>query len=314
MIVPILALAGSLVQKRVTPASAGTFPVHGGTFFILLIGTVLLIGALNFVPALALGPIVEHFLMQGGKTFLGSTIDENTISFIFDWNIVRPAIGDAFKKLDPRLMVKNPVMFVTMVGAALTTVGIFTATADLRGFVVATRDLALVHRAVRQFRRSDGRRPRQSAGGDPCAKHARHDGATLEKRPRGKSSRADLEKGDLVVCEAGDIIPADGEVIEGIASVDESAITGESAPVIRESGGDRSAVTGGTRVLSDRIVIRVTMEKGEHFLDRMIALVEGARRQKTPNEIALDILLVSLDVHLSACLRHAEAVRLFSRA
>jgi len=103
-----------------------------------------------------------------------------------------------------------------------------------------------------------------------------------------------LEKGDLVVCEAGDVIPADGDVIEGIASVDEAAITGESAPVIRESGGDRSAVTGGTRVLSDRIVIRVTTEKGGGFLDRMIALVEGARRQKTPNEIALTILLAAL--------------------
>ena len=105
---------------------------------------------------------------------------------------------------------------------------------------------------------------------------------------RKKFQRPILQKGDLVVCEAGDIIPADGEVIEGIASVDEAAITGESAPVIRESGGDRSAVTGGTRV-QDRIVIRVTMEKGDGFLDRMIALVEGAKRQKTPNEIALTI-------------------------
>ena len=111
---------------------------------------------------------------------------------------------------------------------------------------------------------------------------------------RKKSRRPILQKGDLVVCEAGDVIPADGEVIEGIASVDEAAITGESAPVIRESGGDRSAVTGGTRVLSDRIVIRVTMDKGHGFLDRMIALVEGAKRQKTPNEIALTILLAAL--------------------
>ena len=106
----------------------------------------------------------------------------------------------------------------------------------------------------------------------------------------------DLKKGDIIVCEAGDIIPADGEVIEGIASVDESAITGESAPVIRESGGDRSAVTGGTKVISDRIVIRVTSEPGKTFLDRMIALVEGAKRQKTPNEIALTILLSGLSI------------------
>src|SRR5207302_1493268 len=105
-----------------------------------------------------------------------------------------------------------------------------------------------------------------------------------------------LRKGDLIVCEAGDIIPGDGEVIEGIASVDESAITGESAPVIRESGGDRSAVTGGTKVLSDRIVCRITSDPGETFLDRMIALVEGAQRQKTPNEIALSILLAGLTI------------------
>ena len=123
---------------------------------------------------------------------------------------------------------------------------------------------------------------------------------------------SDLEKGDMVVCEAGDIIPADGDVIEGIASVDESAITGESAPVIRESGGDRSAVTGGTRVLSDRIVIRVTSDQGHGFLDRMIALVEGAKRQKTPNEIALTILLVRADLHLPARRRHAEALRHYS--
>ncbi len=107
---------------------------------------------------------------------------------------------------------------------------------------------------------------------------------------------ADLAKGDLVVCEAGDLIPSDGEIVEGIASVDESAITGESAPVIRESGGDRSAVTGGTKVLSDRIVVRITAERGHTFLDRMITLVEGANRQKTPNEIALTILLAVLTI------------------
>ena len=109
-------------------------------------------------------------------------------------------------------------------------------------------------------------------------------------------SAADLRVGDIVVCEAGDVIPADGDVVEGIASVDEAAITGESAPVIRESGGDRSAVTGGTRVLSDRIVVRITTEKGHGFLDRMIALVEGAKRQKTPNEIALTIVLCGLTI------------------
>ncbi len=117
----------------------------------------------------------------------------------------------------------------------------------------------------------------------------------------------DLRKGDKVVCEAGDVIPADGDVIDGIASVDESAITGESAPVIRESGGDRSAVTGGTKVISDRIVIRITSEPGNSFLDRMIALVEGAKRQKTPNEIALTILIIRSDHYLSSgCGVHAS--------
>ena len=120
-------------------------------------------------------------------------------------------------------------------------------------------------------------------------------------------SASALRKGDVVVVEAGEIIPGDGEVIEGIASVDESAITGESAPVIRESGGDRSAVTGGTKVLSDRIVVRITASPGESFLDRMIALVEGAERQKTPNEIALNILLAGLTLVFSVCLRDARA-------
>ena len=112
----------------------------------------------------------------------------------------------------------------------------------------------------------------------------------------GRSPAAELKVGDLVVCEAGDIVPGDGDIVEGVASVDESAITGESAPVVRESGGDRSSVTGGTRVLSDRIVVKITTEPGQTFVDRMIALVEGSVRQKTPNEIALNILLASLTI------------------
>ena len=213
---------------------------------------------------------------------------------LFDWNIVGPAIGDAFKKLNPRLMVKNPVMFVTMVGAALTTVGIFTAESDLRGFVAQLAIWLWFTVLFANFAEAmaEGRGKAQAAS----LRQARKE--TMARRlQNGREEKVPapiLQKGDLVVCEAGDIIPADGDVIEGIASVDEAAITGESAPVIRESGGDRSAVTGGTRVLSDRIVIRVTMEKGEGFLDRMIALVEGAQRQKTPNEIALTILLAAL--------------------
>ncbi len=213
---------------------------------------------------------------------------------LFDWNIVGPAVRDSFKKLDPRLMIRNPVMFVTMVGAALTTVGIFTAEPALRGFVAQLAIWLWFTVLFANFAEAvaEGRGKAQAAS----LRKARKE--TIARRLRNgreeKVPAPDLQKGDLVVCEAGDVIPADGEVVEGIASVDEAAITGESAPVIRESGGDRSAVTGGTRVLSDRIVIRVTTEKGYGFLDRMISLVEGAQRQKTPNEIALTILLAAL--------------------
>src|SRR5438094_500528 len=213
---------------------------------------------------------------------------------LFDWNIAGPAIVDAFKKLNPRLMIKNPVMFVTMVGAALTTVGIFTAEPALRGFVAQLAIWLWFTVLFANFAEAvaEGRGKAQAAS----LRRARKE--TMARRlQNGREEKVPapiLQKGDLVVCEAGDVIPADGDVVEGIASVDEAAITGESAPVIRESGGDRSAVTGGTRVLSDRIVIRVTMERGGGFLDRMIALVEGARRQKTPNEIALTILLAAL--------------------
>src|ERR1700753_3585551 len=213
---------------------------------------------------------------------------------LFDWKITGPAIVDSFKKLSPALMLKNPVMFVTMVGAALTTAGIFTAPNELRGFVAQLAIWLWFTVLFANFAEAvaEGRGKAQAAS----LRKARKE--TIARRLRnGKKEKVpapDLQKGDTVVCETGDVIPADGDVIEGIASVDEAAITGESAPVIRESGGDRSAVTGGTRVLSDRIVIRVTMEKGEGFLDRMIALVEGAQRQKTPNEIALTILLAAL--------------------
>lgn len=212
---------------------------------------------------------------------------------LFDKSIIVPAIGDSFRKLDPRLMVKNPVMFVTLIGAILTTVAIFT-TADDRGFVIQLAIWLWFTVLFANFAEAvaEGRGKAQA----DSLRKARKD--TMARRLKGdkeeKVPAPALEKGDLVVCETGDIIPADGEVIEGIASVDEAAITGESAPVIRESGGDRSAVTGGTRVISDRIVIRITSEKGNTFLDRMIAMVEGAKRQKTPNEIALTILLSAL--------------------
>jgi K+-transporting ATPase ATPase B chain len=215
---------------------------------------------------------------------------------LFDWNIVKPALGDSLQKLDPRLMIKNPVMFVTQVGAVLTTVSIFTAPAAERSFIAQlavwlwfTVLFANFAEAVAEGRGKAQADSLRKARKDTVARRLRN--GVEEKIPA-----PELQKGDLVVCEAGDTIPADGEVIEGIASVDEAAITGESAPVIRESGGDRSAVTGGTRVISDRIVIRVTAEKGHGFLDRMISMVEGAKRQKTPNEIALTILLSALTI------------------
>jgi len=216
---------------------------------------------------------------------------------LFDWNIAGPAIVDSFRKLDPKLMVKNPVMFVTMVGAALTTIGIFTAQPSLRGFVA---QLALwlwftVLFANFAEAMAEGR-------GKAQAQALRKTRVQTKARRVGKSGKieevnaTELRKGDVVAVRAGEMIPADGDVIEGAATVDESAITGESAPVIRESGGDRSAVTGGTRVLSDEIRIRISVNPGEGFLDRMISLVEGAQRQKTPNEIALTILLAALTV------------------
>jgi K+-transporting ATPase ATPase B chain len=221
---------------------------------------------------------------------------------LFDASIVGPALGDAFRKLDPRLMVKNPVMFVTLVGAVLTTVAVFTAKAE-RGFIVQlavwlwfTVLFANFAEAVAEGRGKAQADSLRKARKDTMARRLTNTGEERVPAP-------ELQKGDRVVCEAGDVIPADGEVVEGIASVDEAAITGESAPVVRESGGDRSAVTGGTKVISDRIVIRITSEKGNTFLDRMIAMVEGASRQKTPNEIALTILLSALTlVFLLVCL------------
>ncbi len=224
-------------------------------------------------------------------------------SSLFDWKIAGPAIGDAFKKLDPRLMIKNPVMFVTMVGAILTTVGIFKAHSDC-GFIIQlaiwlwfTVLFANFAEAVAEGR---GKAQAKALRGTRVKTTAHRVAKSGQIEPVNAN---DLRKGDVVVVKAGEVIPADGDVIEGAATVGESAITGESAPVIRESGGDRSAVTGGTRVLSDEIKIRVSINPGEGFLDRMIALVEGAKRQKTPNEIALTILLSALTlIFLLVCI------------
>ncbi|HEU4643870.1 MAG TPA: potassium-transporting ATPase subunit KdpB [Gemmatimonadaceae bacterium] len=222
---------------------------------------------------------------------------------LFDPPIVRRALRDAFGKLHPRHMVRNPVMFVVLVGSALTTLALARDIITRQGSVGFTLQLALwlwftVYFANVAEAMAEGRGKAQADSLRATRTH------TMAKRLEDPTDHLSgepvpapaLRRGDFVLCGAGDVIPGDGEVVEGVASVDESAITGESAPVIRESGGDRSAVTGGTRVLSDWLVIRITANPGETFIDRMIALVEGAQRRKTPNEIALTILLSGLTI------------------
>jgi K+-transporting ATPase ATPase B chain len=210
---------------------------------------------------------------------------------LFDPPIVKRAIRDSFGKLNPRVMMKNPVMFVVEVGAVMTTVE---ALRDFSGFTIQIALWLWFTVLFANFAEAmaEGRGKAQA---DTLRKTKTETTARRVSGGRPEVIAAtQLRAGDIVVVEAGEIIPGDGDVIEGIASVDESAITGESAPVIRESGGDRSAVTGGTKVLSDWIRIGITSNPGETFLDRMIALVEGAQRQKTPNEIALNIVIAGL--------------------
>ncbi len=224
---------------------------------------------------------------------------------LFEGPIVRRAVVESFAKLDPRRMIKNPVMFVVEVGSVLTTILFLHAALTGGGeaspgfilgitvwlwFTVLFASFAEAMAEGRGKAQADSlRKARQDV---PAKKlHEARRGAAVREVPS-----STLRAGDLVRVEPGDVIPGDGEIVEGVASVDESAITGESAPVVRESGGDRSAVTGGTRVLSDWLVVRITLDPGKTFLDRMIAMVEGAKRQKTPNEIALDILLAGLTI------------------
>jgi len=216
---------------------------------------------------------------------------------IWEWKIVRRAIGDAFVKLNPRKMMGNPVMFVVEIGSVITTILLFKGGPAFRfnlqitlwlWFTVVFANLAEAMAEGRGKAQADTLRKARS---ETIANRLLGSDGRIEKIPSSK-----LRVDDLVFVSASEFIPSDGEIVEGVASVDESAITGESAPVIREAGGDRSAVTGGTRVLSDRIKVKVTSNPGETFLDRMIALVEGAERQKTPNEIALNILLAGLTI------------------
>src|SRR6476469_7139064 len=220
---------------------------------------------------------------------------------VFTRDLVFVAIRDAFPKLDPRLQVRNPVMFIVELGSVITT-AIFlidlarghTAELWFVGVIAFWLWLTVLFANFAEAV-AEGRGKAQAnalrATRTTTTAHRRLESGTLEDVPA-----PDLQRGDVVVVSAGEVIPADGEIIQGVGSVDESAITGESAPVIRESGGDRSAVTGGTKLLSDQLVIEVTQEPGKSFLDRMIALVEGAERRKTPNEIALNILLAGLTI------------------
>ncbi|WP_155056656.1 potassium-transporting ATPase subunit KdpB [Streptomyces blattellae] len=213
---------------------------------------------------------------------------------LFDPGQLLRSLPDAVRKLDPRVMIKSPVMFVVLVGSVLTTIFSFEDPGDWFGWTISawlwlTVIFANLAEAVAEGR---GKAQADTLRKAKTGTVARRLDDSVEEQVPG----TELKVGDLVVCEAGDTIPGDGDVVEGVASVDESAVTGESAPVIRESGGDRSAVTGGTKVLSDRIVIKITTKPGETFIDRMINLVEGAARQKTPNEIALNILLASLTI------------------
>jgi K+-transporting ATPase ATPase B chain len=233
-------------------------------------------------------------------TAVATTPARKKATSLTDPALLRAAAIESFAKLDPRVQLRNPVMFVVFVGAILTTLACFGEPSSFNiqitlwlwftvlfaNFAEAIAEGRGKAQAATLRKMRTTTMARRIVGNQPNLATAREE----------KIAAGELRKGDLVVCEAGDVIPSDGDVIEGIASVDESAITGESAPVIRESGGDHSAVTGGTRVISDRIVVRVTSEPGNTFLDRMITMVESATRGRTPNEIALGILLVALTV------------------
>ena len=238
-----------------------------------------------------------------------SAISRSAMKSMFDPALVKPAIADAFKKLAPQIQWRNPVMFVVYLGSILTTLllvqALFGKADASAGFIALVSIWLWFTVLFANFAEAmaEGRSKAQAASLRSAKKNVvakKLATVPLDSNPRDSAvsltDSSSLRKGDILLIEAGDMIPADGEVIDGIASVNEAAITGESAPVIRESGGDFSAVTGGTQVLSDWIVVRVSVNPGEAFLDRMIAMVEGAKRQKTPNEIALTILLVALTI------------------
>src|SRR6266581_3035545 len=215
---------------------------------------------------------------------------------VWEWKIVRRALWDSLIKLNPKKMMGNPVMFVVEIGSVITTVllfrggGAFKFNLQITLWLWFTVLFANFAEAMAEGRGKAQADTLRKARSETIANRF-HTNGEIEKVPS-----SNLRAGDMCLVSAGELIPSDGEILEGVASVDESAITGESAPVIRESGGDRSGVTGGTRVLSDWLIVRITANPGETFLDRMIEMVEGAKRQKTPNEIALNILLAAMTI------------------
>ena len=316
MIIPALAIAGILSGKKSVAPGPGHPPHDGSALRGAPRGRDRDRGRPHVLPRAEPEPDRRAFPGPGRKGVL-RTMSNKNVRAVSAWEgpLLRAALVDSLRKLDPRLMAKNPVMFVVEVGSVLTTL------IWLRDLVAPAAGAAS-HRFTGQVALwlwftvifanfaealAEGRGKAQAA-----ALRGLRQETVARKLVDGreeKVSASALRKGDVVVVEAGQIIPGDGEVIEGIASVDESAVTGESAPVIRESGGDRSAVTGGTKVLSDRIVVRISVDPGQSFLDRIIGLVEGAKRQKTPNEIALQVLLVGHDHHLPDRLRDPRALR-----
>src|SRR6201986_4444415 len=240
---------------------------------------------------------------------------------IWDAKIIRRAVGDSFAKLDPRVMMRNPVMFVVEVGSILTTLqlirGIVSPVAGVTNTLFELQITLWLWFTVLFANFAEAMAEGRGKAQADNLRRARTETTAKRLKPNGEIEvvgAPQLRKDDLVLVEAGDFIPSDGEIVEGVASVDESAITGESAPVIREAGGDRSAVTGGTRVLSDWIRVRITSNPGETFLDRMISLVEGASRQKTPNEIALAILLSGLTIIFLLAVVTLQPFAIYSKA
>ena len=321
--------------RQPVPESAGTLPTYQPLFVGMLVGVTVDPGRAD-LPArprarpARRGPVMttregSHMTVTrghraGGRAAGRRAARAGSAAACWTPSSCWRSLPDALRKLDPRTLWRNPVMFIVEIGAVFTTV---LAIADPTRVRLADHGLAVADRACsptwprRSPRAAARRRPRRLRR----AKTGHHgppaDRLAAGRRPavpRRRCRPPTLQPGDIVVVEAGEIIPGDGDVVEGIASVDESAITGESAPVIRESGGDRSAVTGGTKVLSDRIVVRITQKPGESFIDRMIALVEGANRQKTPNEIALNILLAALTIIFLLAVATLQPLAIFSKA